>query len=358
MFAGITPALSIGSVSERVRILPTMIFFFLWTTLVYDFVAYWMWSTDGFLFKMGVLDFAGGTVVHINSGISGFIFAYFIGKKHGYTKSPIKANSVFNIAVGTSLLWFGFIGFNCGGGYSANTTSGYALYNSNVSACTGGLVWMFLGYFKGERKYSLTDFCVGAVTGLVAITPGAGYVDCYAAVIFGAVTTAASYFTISLKYRLGVDDSFDVLATLGVGGVVGTMLTGVFASKELVGFGGAVIKGGLIDGNFNQILIQLLSCVVTIAWCTVMTFAILFFINYFDCLKFNLKKEHEINGVDHSEIGQIAYEFIVAATENYNQDCRCGCNKSHIIDIEETKNEGDVQPKESPEYTPTISSRV
>ncbi|OLY82801.1 Ammonium transporter 1, partial [Smittium mucronatum] len=126
MFAGITPALSIGAVSERVRILPTCVFFVLWTTFVYDFVAYWMWNPNGFLFKLGGLDFAGGTVVHINSGVSGFIFAHFIGKKLDYKEAPISPNSVFNIAVGTSLLWFGFIGFNCGGNYSADTVAGYA----------------------------------------------------------------------------------------------------------------------------------------------------------------------------------------------------------------------------------------
>ncbi|PVU98289.1 hypothetical protein BB559_001705 [Furculomyces boomerangus] len=309
MFAGITPAITMGSVAERIRIIPCIIYFFIWTTFVYDPVAYWNWSEKGWLYKLGALDFAGGTVVHITSGFSALCFAHFVGKRKDYDVGETKPSNILNVAIGAVLIWFGWFGFNAGSSYAADTRAGYALYTTNISAAAGGMTMMMISYSR-TQKLSLVQFCSGVVAGLVGITPAAGFVDFWAAIVIGIVTPATCYFASTLKHKMGVDDSLDVFALHGIGGTVGSVLTGIFASSSVVKHGsGTIIKGGWINRNWIQVPIQLLSCVSVIAWTIVVTFAILYIIDSTKIFKLRLEKSQELLGVDISEMGEYGYDL-------------------------------------------------
>ena len=234
-FAIITPALITGAFAERMRFSALAIFMVLWSVLVYAPVAHWVWEPTGWLAAMGALDFAGGTVVHINAGAAGLVCAYMLGKRQGYGREPFFPNNLVYTMMGASLLWVGWFGFNAGSALAADGRAGMAMLVTQVAAATGVLGWLFVEWVLRGRV-SLLGACSGAVAGLVAITPASGFVDVKSALIIGAVAGVCCYWgATGLKRILGADDSLDVFGIHGIGGIVGALLTGVFATKQLSG---------------------------------------------------------------------------------------------------------------------------
>jgi Amt family ammonium transporter len=257
-FAIITPALICGAFADRMKFSALLWFIGLWAVCVYAPIAHWVWGPDGFLNDAGVLDFAGGTVVHINSGVAGLMAALVMGKRRGFGSEPMPPhNLVFSVA-GASLLWVAWFGFNAGSATAANGNAGMAMAVTQIATATAALSWMFAEWmFKG--KPSVLGIISGAVAGLVAITPASGFVDPRGALIIGIAAGVICYWgTTGLKHAFGYDDSLDAFGVHGVGGAVGALLTGVLAVAWVGGEG----KSGLIDGNPHQVLVQCYGVVV------------------------------------------------------------------------------------------------
>ncbi len=267
-FAIITAALVTGAVAERMKFSALLIFLTLWSLLVYAPVAYWVWG-GGFLGGAGVLDFAGGTVVHINSGVAGLVAAIVVGKRVGFGKDILAPHNLTYSVVGAALLWVGWFGFNAGSALAADGAAGMAMMVTQVASAAGALTWMFVEW--GLRgKPSVLGIITGAVAGLVAITPASGFVTPGGALAIGVAAGLVCYGGATwLKNKLGYDDSLDVFAVHGLGGITGAILTGVFAVESIGGTPGA------IEGNFGQVLTQIYGVGVTIVWCGVVSFVLL-----------------------------------------------------------------------------------
>ncbi|KAF0483985.1 ammonium transporter 1 [Gigaspora margarita] len=310
MFAAVTPALAIGSAAERGRIIPMIIFIFVWTTLVYDVIACWTWNPDGWAARLGVLDYAGGTPVHIASGSAALAYAIVLGKRNGHGTDEFKPHNVANVVLGTALLWFGWFGFNGGSALAANGRAAMACVVTNLSASVGGLTWCLLD-FRLEKKLSALGFCSGAVAGLVTITPGSGYVDYPAAVAFGFLGGLACNMAVRLKHIFNYDDALDVFAVHAVGGFVGNLLTGIFASQSIIKMiDPTETGGGWINRNWIQIAYQLTDSVAGMAYSFLMTFAILWIMDKIPGLSIRSDLESEAKGLDESELGELAYYHV------------------------------------------------
>lgn len=313
MFAAITPALAIGAVADRGRMLPAIVFMFIWSTVVYDPIAYWTWNSNGWLFKLPSYDFAGGGPVHIASGTCALAYSIMLGKRTGYNKNnglPYRPHSVTNVVVGTVFLWVGWFGFNGGSALAANLRAVMACFVTHTAACVGGITWCLLDY-RLERKFSVVGFCSGAIAGLVAITPAAGYVPPWAAVIFGVVGGIACNFATKLKFLLGIDDALDIFAEHAAGGIVGNLLTGLFASDYIAHLDGfSVIPGGWVNHNYVQLGYQLADSVAGFSYSFVMTCVILFLMNLVPGLSLRVTAEQEEIGLDDSELGEFAYDYV------------------------------------------------
>ncbi|MBI5028909.1 MAG: ammonium transporter [Chloroflexi bacterium] len=299
MFAVITPALITGAFVERVRLKAFVIFALLWATLVYDPVAHWVWNIGGFLRQLGALDFAGGTVVHVTAGFSALAFARVIGARHGYGRSPIEPHNIPYTVLGAGLLWMGWFGFNGGSALAANGVAVNAVVTTNTAAAAAGLVWMLLSWL--DNKPSVLGIVTGAVVGLVAITPAAGYVTPLAAIVIGAVAAPISYFAIRYRQRGSLDESLDVWACHGMGGTWGALATGLFASKAVNEAG----ANGLFYGNPMQFVVQAIAVLVSIAFAMTVTFVIVKLIDKFVGLRVTANEEEV--GLDISEHGERAY---------------------------------------------------
>ena len=231
MFAAITVAIAVGAVAERGRMLPCVIFMFVWTTVVYDAIACWTWNPHGWVARMGGLDFAGGTPVHISSGSAALAYSLMLGKRrgHGTHELNYRPHNVTHVVVGTVFLWVGWFGFNAGSALGASMRAVMAAVVTNLAASVGGVTWCLVDY-RLERKWSTVGFCSGVVAGLVAITPGSGFVPAWAAVVFGVVAGVACNYATKLKFVFGIDDALDIFAVHAIGGVVGNICTAFFAA--------------------------------------------------------------------------------------------------------------------------------
>lgn len=305
MFAIITPALISGSFAERMRFPAFLAFILLWMTFVYDPLAHWVWGVGGFLRNMGALDFAGGTVVHISSGVSGLVAALVLGKRKGYGKEPMAPHQIPMTVLGAGLLWFGWFGFNAGSALGANGLAGIAFVTTNTSAAVAALAWMTAEWLH-QGKPTVLGAASGAVAGLVAITPGAGFVTPLSTIIIGLIGGFICYFAVSvLKAKLGYDDALDAFGCHGIGGMWGALATGIFATKTINPAG----ADGLLYGNPAQLGIQALSVVITIALAAIATFVILKVVGVFT--KLRASSEEEEVGMDLSMHGEEAYpDFI------------------------------------------------
>ena len=290
-FAIITPALIAGAFAERMKFSAMLWFMGLWSLVVYAPIAHWVWG-GGFLGDWGVLDFAGGTVVHINAGVAGLVCALVLGKRKGFGIENMAPHNLVLSVIGASLLWVGWFGFNAGSAGAANGSAGMAMAVTQFATAAAALAWMFAEWMT-RGKPSVLGVISGAVAGLVAITPASGFVSPAGSLAIGIVAGLVCFWgATGLKHAMGYDDSLDAFGVHGIGGFVGAILTGVFAVEAIGGDG----KKGLIDGNAGQVLTQLWGCLVCMAWCAVATFAILKIVDALIGLR--VTNEEEIEGLD------------------------------------------------------------
>jgi ammonium transporter, Amt family len=299
MFAIITPALITGAFVERVRFKAFLFFTLLWASFVYDPVAHWIWGQGGFLRRLGALDFAGGTVVHITAGFSALAFALVIGSRKGFGAHTFEPHNIPYSILGAGLLWMGWFGFNGGSALAANGLAANALVTTNTAAAACGLVWMLLSW--RDNKPSVLGIVTGAVVGLVAITPASGYVTPLAALVIGALAAPISYYAIRLRQKKNLDESLDVWACHGMGGLWGALATGLFASKAVNPAG----ADGLFYGNPLQFLIQLVTVLVVVLFAFGVTYGLARLLRR--TMGLRVSADEEEVGLDISEHGEQAY---------------------------------------------------
>jgi len=301
-FAVITPALITGAFAERKRFKSFIIFSLLWSTLVYDPIAHWVWGAGGWLHELGALDFAGGTVVHISSGVAALVAALVLGKRLGLGKETMEPHDATMTILGASLLWFGWFGFNAG---SALTAGGglatNAFVTTNTAAAMAGLTWMTLSWVR-EKQPSAIGGAAGAVAGLVAITPASGYVTPLGAILIGFGAGLVCYFAAQVKNRFGFDDALDVWAVHGMGGTWGAIATGIFATVAVNAAGG----NGLLHGNPAQLGKQLIAVLASWAYSGIMTFILLKVVDA--TIGLRVPEHEELAGLDVTQHGELAYQ--------------------------------------------------
>jgi ammonium transporter, Amt family len=301
-FAGITVALVLGSIVDRMKFSSWIVFTILWLTFIYSPVAHWAWG-GGWMGEMGALDFAGGTVVHINAGVAGLVLSMMVGKRIGYGKDAMFPSSITLTALGAALLWFGWFGFNAGSELAADGVAGSAFLVTNTSAAMGALAWM-VAEWVATRKPTVLGLASGVVAGLVAITPAAGFVNMPASLVIGCLAGLLGYISVSkLKNMLGYDDSLDAFGVHGLCGIWGALATGIFANP-------AVTEGarGLFYGNPGQLWIQFLSILGTAAFSAVGTFAVAYLTKLITG-GLRVEQEDEIAGLDNAQHGERAFEI-------------------------------------------------
>jgi Amt family ammonium transporter len=294
-FAIITPALITGALADRMKFSSLLVFLSLWMILVYAPITHWVWG-GGFLGDAGVLDFAGGTVVHINSGVAALVGCIVLGKRRGYGTENMAPHNLVLSVIGASMLWVGWFGFNAGSAVAANGGAGMAMAVTQIAAATAAVSWMVVEWIF-RRKPSVLGIISGAVAGLVAITPASGYVDPFGALIIGLAAGLVCYWgAVVLKPKMGYDDTLDVFGVHGLGGITGALLTGVFAVEAIGG------TPGLLEGNAGQVLIQLEGIIATIVYCAIATFIILKVVGAVMGLR--VDEESEVGGLDYSLHGE------------------------------------------------------
>jgi Amt family ammonium transporter len=299
MFAIITPALITGAFAERIRFVPFVVFTILWATLVYDPICHWVWG-GGWLGELGALDFAGGTVVHISSGTAALAGALVLGRRLGWPAEPMTPNNLPITVLGAGILWFGWFGFNAGSALAANGAAASAFVMTHIAAATATVTWGMAEYAQ-RGKASVLGAASGAVAGLVAITPAAGFVGTGGALVIGGVAGVLCYLAVSWKFSLGYDDSLDVVGIHGVGGTWGALATGLFASAAVGG------TDGLFFGNPGQLWIQFVSVAATAIYSFVVTFILLKVVDALFGLR--ASQEDEIAGLDLSQHGERGYNL-------------------------------------------------
>jgi len=300
MFAVITPALITGAFAERVRFKAFVVFLLLWSTLVYDPLAHWVWGVGGWLRNLGALDFAGGTVVHVSSGISALVAAVVIGRRRGYPDAPMPPHNLPFTILGAAILWFGWFGFNAGSAIAAGALSTSAFIATNTAAAAATLSWLAMDWATKGKPTAL-GAASGAVAGLVAITPASGFVGPVASIVIGGLAGIVCFTAVSLRTRTKVDDSLDVFGVHGIGGTLGALLTGIFASKAVNPAG----ADGLIFGNPKLFFIQIVAVLATWAYAGGLTFVLLKAIDA--TIGLRVTPEEEDTGLDLTEHGEIAY---------------------------------------------------
>jgi len=302
MFAVITPALITGAFAERMKFSTFVVFVLLWATLVYDPMAHWVWADGGWLRRLGALDFAGGTVVHVNSGIAALAAAVVMGKRSGFGKEAMEPHDITMTVLGASFLWFGWFGFNAGSALAAGgalATSAFVV--TNTAAAMAAVAWMAMTW-RFVKKPSVLGAASGAVAGLVAITPASGFVSPLWAVVIGLGAGVFCYLAVRLRAKLGLDDSLDVWGVHGVGGTWGAIATGLFASAAVNPLG-----SGAVDGNYKQVLWQLIAVGATWIYSFGMTYIILKVLD--KTMGLRVKEEEETRGLDLSQHGEPGYSM-------------------------------------------------
>ncbi|XJO70656.1 hypothetical protein BDV3_000297 [Batrachochytrium dendrobatidis] len=354
-FATITVALVYGSVVERIRLVPALVFAFVWTTVVYDPIAYWSWANRGWVRNMGCLsttalnqtpcgigslDFAGGGPVHVASGFAGLAYCLVVGKRRsigpGSEKVEFLPHNITNVFIGAALLWFGWFGFNGGSALAATPRAAMAVTVTTISAATGSLAWTIMACLNHNRLSGI-GFCSGAIAGLVAITPSAGYVAPWAALIIGFLSGVSCYYATRIKDAFGFDDSLDAWGVHGVGGILGSLLTGVFAQKKIAALDGASIDGGWIDGNWIQMGYQISGTVSIAVWSFVGSLLILLVIDVIPGLSLRPTPEDEDAGADYSEMGETCHSNestrIINGTNPSLSDVSANRSSTHTLRV-------------------------
>jgi Amt family ammonium transporter len=300
-FAVITPALIVGAFAERIKFSGFLLFSLLWTIFVYNPMAHWVWG-GGWMGRLGAIDFAGGTVVHINAGVSALVMALLLGKRKGYGKSMMVPHNIPFVVLGTALLWLGWFGFNAGSGLAADGLAANAFLVTHLATSVAAATWMTLEWMI-HKKPTVVGICTGAVAGLVAITPAAGTVDAMGALVIGIAVAVICFISVAyFKPKLGYDDSLDAFGVHGVGGFVGAILTGVFATQIITGADG---QQGALYGDWHQLGVQLIVNLVAIVFAAVMTFILFKIVD--KTVGLRADERSEAIGLDISQHGEIAY---------------------------------------------------
>ena len=302
MFAAITPALITGTFAERMKFATFLVFGLLWATFVYDPLAHWVWG-GGWMQAMGALDFAGGTVVHISSGVSALVCAIVVGKRHGFPTEQMPPHNLPLVVTGAALLWVGWFGFNAGSALAADGIAATAFVTTNTAAAMAALTWMFAEWQHGGKP-TMLGAASGAVAGLVAITPGAGFVTPLSALGIGGIAGILCFYAVVMKHRLGYDDALDVVGVHGVGGTWGALATGLFASKAVNAAG----RDGLLYGEASTLGIQIVAVVVTWVFAAVVTFVLLKVLDATMGLRVSLEEEQM--GLDLSQHNEAGYSML------------------------------------------------
>ncbi|MBI3992938.1 MAG: ammonium transporter [Candidatus Lambdaproteobacteria bacterium] len=300
MFAIITPALISGAVAERMKFSTYCVFILAWATLVYDPIAHWVWASGGWLFAMGALDFAGGTVVHLNSGISALVLALVIGARMGYKVQPMRPNNLVFTMLGAGLLWFGWFGFNAGSALSSGALAAQAFVTTHIAASAAAVAWTAAEWWFSRRP-SMLGTASGLVAGLVVITPAAGFVSPAGAMLMGVIGGVVCYLAVLAKHPLGYDDSLDAFGIHGVGGMLGALLTGVFATTMFNPQG----TPGLLEGNLAVMVPQILGVVSTLVYAGVMTWIIVKVLE--KTMGLRVTEDQEREGLDINQHGEQGY---------------------------------------------------
>ncbi|KAG1902535.1 ammonium transporter AmtB-like domain-containing protein [Suillus fuscotomentosus] len=310
-FACVTVGILMGGIAERGRVLPAMIITFLWMTLVYCPLACWPWNINGWAFKYGVFDYAGGGPVEIGSGIGGLAYSWVLGRRQEKELQNFRPHNVSMVNLGTFMLWFGWLGFNGGSAFGANLRAIMAVWNSMLAAAFGGIVWCLLDY-RLERKYTMVGFCSGTIAGLVAATPASGYIHPWAAVIMGIVTGVVCNYATKVKSLIHVDDALDLFAEHAVGGILGLLANAFFASRSIIALDGVNLNvtGGWVDHNWKQLYIQVAYICAVCSYTFVVTALIVKCVDCIPGLHLRTTVEGEKLGLDEVEIGEYANDYI------------------------------------------------
>jgi len=299
MFAIITPALITGAFCERFKFKTYLVFLVLWVTVVYAPIAHWVWAEDGWLFKRGALDFAGGAVVHINAGMAAIAAAALVGRRRNIEQG-IEPHNVPFVILGASMLWFGWFGFNAGSGLAANGQAVSAFLVTNTAAATAMVVWVILGMTHGG-KVSGVGAATGAIAGLATITPASGFVGVDSALIIGVITGIVTFYAVYFKNKVNLDDALDVFAVHGIGGIIGVIATGIFAEKAIGG------TEGLIEGSSTLLVENIILVIVTVVYSLIVTLILLKALDIIPGLGLRSDESEEDQGLDVSDHGERGY---------------------------------------------------
>nr|AGM18781.1 low-affinity ammonium transporter [Endocarpon pallidulum] len=311
-FCAVTAAIVMGAVAERGRMIPAMVFVFLWATLVYCPIACWAWNVNGWGYVYGVLDYAGGGPVEIVSGMSALAYSMVLGRRQERMMLNFRPHNVSLILLGTVFLWFGWLGFNGGSSFGANLRAVMACWNTNLTAMFAAMTWVLLDW-RLARKWSMVGWCSGTISGLVAATPASGYLPPWGSIILGIVTGGVCNWATKIKYWVKIDDSMDVFAEHGVAGILGLIANGFLGSDAVVGLDGVntgLGYGGGLIGNWKQLYIQLAYIVAATAYAFVMSAIIAYGINFIPGLHLRASEEAELLGMDDDQLGEFAYDYV------------------------------------------------
>ncbi|KAF2863013.1 ammonium transporter 2 [Piedraia hortae CBS 480.64] len=311
-FCAVTGAIVVGAVAERGRLIPSMVFIFFWATLVYCPIACWAWNSNGWAYKWGVLDYAGGGPVEICSGMSALAYSMVLGRRQERMMLNFRPHNVSLVTLGTVLLWFGWLGFNGGSAFGANLRATMACWNSNLTAMFGSITWVLLDW-RLARKWSMVGWCSGTISGLVAATPASGFIPLWASVVLGVITGVVCNFATKVKYWIRIDDAMDVFAEHGVAGMVGLLFNAFFGARYIIGLDGVnglTAHGGWVDHHWKQIYIQLCYILACTAYSFVMSAIIALAINWIPGLALRASEEAELLGMDDDQLGEFAYDYV------------------------------------------------
>lgn len=318
-FCAVTGAIIAGAVAERGRLIPFCVWLFLWATLVYNPIACWAWNPNGWAYKWGVLDYAGGGPVEIGSALSAFAYTMILGKRNETMMLNFRPHNVSMILLGTILLWFGWLGFNGGSSYGANLRAVMACWNTNLTATLSAFTWMLLDW-RLAKKWSMVGWCSGTISGLVAATPASGFITTWGSVCLGIATGFIANYATKVKYWVKIDDSLDIFAEHGVPGMIGLIFNAFFGADYIIGLDGvntglqnattSTAAGGFLNGNYRQLYIQLAYVVTCTAYAFGVSAVLAYAVNYIPGLHLRASEEAELLGMDDAEIGEFAYDYV------------------------------------------------
>ncbi|KAG8774801.1 hypothetical protein FRB91_010312 [Serendipita sp. 411] len=310
-FCCVTVAILMGAIAERGRLMPCMLFVFFWVSLVYAPVACWPWNINGWAFKWGVADYAGGGPVEIGSGVGGLAYSWVLGRRHKRELVNFRPHNVTLVTLGTFMLWFGWIGFNAGSAFGANLRAVYAALNTCLCAATGGITWCLLDY-RIQGKYTMIGLCSGTIAGLVAATPSSGFIPLWASVILGIVASAICNYGTKIKHLIRIDDALDLFAEHALAGIVGLLFNGFFATNAVISLDGVntAIQGGFLDKNYKQLYIQFAYVLACCAYVFVVTAAIAKIFCLIPGLDLRATDHAELIGIDDDQIGEFVQDFV------------------------------------------------